>query len=231
MECWGVGVQRSVVRVVCAMAGVCGCWSPAAALAANLQDALAPDVQEAADLADASADSPVQRALSALSLKASTDKAGVPNAREVMAQKAAIPASASKPISPSLAESVHVAAKDFAVQTGAVNAKQYLAEELGLDKTPDADADADGTQLLRRRTIDNTTPPRTAEQLKLDEEQASFLASALVQEVMPWAAGAAVLLGSMQGLRAVLAFSRSRAVRKRKHRKSRSGRASRNARV
>ncbi|MBC7680792.1 MAG: hypothetical protein H7172_00525 [Ferruginibacter sp.] len=204
---------------------------PAAALAANPPDALALDALEAADLADASADSPVQRALSALSLKASGGKTAARDTREDAAQKAAIPASASTSLPPSLAESVHVAAKDFAVQTGAVNAKQYLAEELGLDKTPSNDADADGIQLLRRRTIDNSAPPRTAEQLKLDEEQASFLASALVQEVIPWAVGAAVLLGSVQGLRAMLAFSRSRTVRKRKYRKSRSGRASRNARV
>ena len=229
MECWGVGVQRAVVHAVCAIAGLCGGGSPALALAASPLAALAPDAQEAADLADATADSPVQRALSALSLKAATGTAPAPDTHEDAAQKVAIAASASKPLPPSLAETVHGTAKDFAVQTGAVNAKQYFAEDLGLDKTPDTDAD--GIQLLRRGAIANNASPRTAEQIKLDEEQASLLASALVQEVMPWAIGAAVLLGSAQGVRAILAFSRIRTARKRKHRKSRSGHVSRNARL
>ncbi|WP_295959262.1 hypothetical protein [Rhodoferax sp.] len=191
------------------------------------------DAQDAADLADASADSPVLRALSAMQAMATADKTATSDARTDAAQKPASPASASKSAPSSLGETLHGAAKDMAVNTGALEAKQYLSTEFGMDRAADTNADSN---VLRRRANGgasednaNNAPPRSAEQMKLDEEQASFLASALMREVVPWAIGAAVLLGCLQGLRAMLVFSRRQAERKRKHHKSSS--ASRSARL
>ena len=234
MEWWSVMAQQTVARTVCAVAGVCWCVPSGAAVSTNPLPAVAQDAQDAADLADASSDSPVLRALSAFSIKTLADKTAAPDAPSDTAQKSASPAPTSKPIPISLGESVHGAAKDLAVSTGVVDAKQYVSEELGLDTTPDANAD--GINVLRRRASGDTAsannaPPRSAEQLNLDAEQASFLASALVQEVTPWAIGAAVLLGCVQGLRVMLAFSRRQTLRKRKHRKSSRGSATRNARL
>lgn len=236
MEWWRVMKQRAVVRAMCAVAGVCGCLSSGATPTTNLSSALEQNAQDAANLADASSDSPAQRALSAILTQASADKTAAPVAPTDTAQKSASPASASKPLPISLGESAQVAAKDLAVHTGAVDARQYWSEELGLDKRPDANANADGVNMQHRRANNdaastNNAPPRSADQVKQDEEQASFLASALVREVMPWAIGAAVLLGCVQGLRMVLAFSRHYAARKRKYSKSSSGNASRNARL
>lgn len=221
MKWCGVMVQRAVVGVVYAVAGSCAGLSSAAVLTANPSAVLATDAQDAADLADladASADSPVQRALSAIPLKTSAGKT------------ASLELDSKLPATP-LHESMRLAAKDLALNMGAVDAKQYLREELGLDNTLAAATDGDGIPALPHRASDNNAPPRSAEQLKLDGDQASFLALALVQEVLPWAIGAAVLLGCVQGLRLMLAFSRRRATRKRKYRKSSRSRTPRNARL
>lgn len=241
MEWWGVMGPRVVVRMLCAVAGVGGCFTVGAASSSSMLQTQTQtqtqthDAQDAADLVDASADSPVQRALSAMPVKSSADQPRPSDVRTDTAQKPAGPASASKAISNSLGETFHIAVKDAAANTGAMEAKQYLSTEFGLDRAADANADSNA---LRRRANGgasedaanaNNLPPRSAEQIKLDEEQASFLASALVREVVPWAIGAAVLLGCLQGLRAMLVFSRRQAERKSKHRKSSS--ASRSARL
>lgn len=219
---------------LCAVAGTCWGLPAAAALLPNLSAGSTQDAQDAADLADATANSPVQRALSAMPVKTAADKAATSDPRTEAASKPASPASASKPDARPLGETLHTTAKDLAVSSGAVDAKQLLDTEFGSDKTNDGNTESN---VLRRRANGDASadaanagiaPPRSAEQMKLDEEQASFLASALVQEVMPWAIGAAVLLGCAQGLRAMLAFSRRQTVRKRKHRKSSS---TRNARL
>ena len=235
MEWWRVMKQRAVVRAMCAVAGVCGCLASGATPTTNLSAVLSQDAQDAANLADSSSDSPVQRSLSALLTQGAADKTAAPDARTGTAQKSAGPASASPPPT-SLGESLHVAAKDLAVNTGAVDAKQYLSEEFGLDKASDANTNADGINMQHRHSDGDTAnannaPPRSAEQLKLDEEQASHLVSALVREVMPWAFGAAVVVGCVQVLRMMLAFSRRQATRKRKYRKSSSSKASRSARL
>lgn len=232
MEWWRVMGSRVGVRILCAVVGVGGCLSAGAASSASLLPATTQEAQDAADLADASADSPVQRALSAIPVKASADKPTAAAPTDTV-QKPASPASAPKPAPTSLGETLHVAVKDAAVQSGAIEAKQYLSTEFGSDAAADADADSN---VLRRRAnrsgsenaTANNAPPRSEEQLKLDEEQASFLASALVREVVPWAIGAAVLLGCLQGLRAMLVFSRRQTARKHKHRKPSS---TRNARL
>nr|WP_315246731.1 hypothetical protein [uncultured Albidiferax sp.] len=196
------------------------------------------DAQEAADLADAHSDSPVLRALSAMPVKASADKAVASEPRSEATQSAAPnpanPASASKSNPRPLGETLHTAVKDLAVNSGAMEAKHLLSTEFGSDKATDANAE---TNVLRRRANGDTNSEdpnspnaqsRSPEQTQLDEEQASFLASALIREVTPWAIGAAVLLCCAQGLRAMLVFGRRQTERKRKYRKS-SG--TRNARL
>ncbi|WP_367847833.1 hypothetical protein [Rhodoferax sp. WC2427] len=236
MEWRGVKKLRAVACAVCAVAGAGGVLPAAAALLPNLAPGSTQDAQEAADLADAHSDSPVLRALSSMPSKAAADKAATPEPRTDTAPKPANPASATKPEARPLGETVHMAAKDLAVSTGAVDARQYLSTEFGSDKAPDGNADPEINVLRRRANGDtrsdaanaNNAPARSAEQMKLDEEQASFLASALVHEVMPWALGAAMLVGCAQGLRAMLAFSRRKSERRRRHRKSSS---TRNARL
>ena len=233
MEWWRVMGPRVGVRILCAVVGVGGCLSAGAAASASLLPAQTQEAQEAADLADASADSPVQRALSAIPVKSSADKPAATAAPTDTVQKPASPASVPKPAPTSLGETLHVAVKEAAVSTGAIEAKQYLSTEFGSDAAADADADSN---VLRRRAnrggsenaTTNNAPPRSEEQLKLDEEKASFLASALVREVVPWAIGAAVLLVCLQGLRSMLVFSRRQTERKHKYRKSSS---TRNARL
>lgn len=240
MEWWGVMHRRAVVRVICAVAGVVGCLSSGAAPITSLPSVLADDARDVADLADASSDSPAQRALSAVLAQAAADKTAAPDARTDAVRKSASPASASKllpsPVSTAMAEPVQGGTKEPAAITAAVDAIHYLGDELGLDQTPNPNADSDGANLPHRRTNGDipsasNAPLRSAEQLQQDDEHASTLASALVREVIPWAVGAAVLLGSMQVLRMGLAFGRRQAARKRKHRKSSSGHTSRSARL
>ena len=183
---------------------------------------------DAADLAEANLDSPVLRAMSAAQAKASAkaNKTASAELRIDAGQPPATTASASKRDPVPIGATLQLAAKELAVKTGAADAKQYLSAELGLDKPADTDTDTDTVNALRRRAsgeadVAGDATARSAEQLKLDGEQASFLASALVREVMPWAVGAAGLLGCVQALRLMLAFSRRKAERKRKRRKFR----------
>lgn len=237
MELWDAKTRQTTVRVLCAMA-VLG-WAEsiwagptAGPLSASLQNAL-----ETADLVDANADSSALRVLSSAPAKAAADTSAASDTRAGAAQKSAQTASVGKRIPGPLNETLQTVAKELAVHTGAVNAKQYLGTELGLDTSTDApvDASAEAGNALRRPSSgeaasrSNGEPP-SAEQRKLNKEQASFLASALLLEVMPWAIGFAALLGCAQGLRVVLAFSRRQALRKRKHRKSSSGRTLRRIR-
>jgi hypothetical protein len=180
------------------------------------------DAEEAADLADASADSPVLRALSASARKALADKGAVP---DVPAKPASTPVAA-KP-ERTLAEEARSTAKDLAVQSGVVGAKEFLNAELGLDKPADASADAlaENRRAMRQSatgggdSADNALPgnPHLP---KPDEAQISFLASALVREVMPWAIGGAALLASIQGIRLMLAYAQRKNERKRKFRRT-----------
>jgi hypothetical protein len=234
MAWWGDKRPGAKAGALCALAAVCFGTPVAAALLPNLSSGSSQEAQEAADLADAHSDSPVLRALSAMPVKAAADKVVAPEPRADAAPKPVTAASAIKSDPRPLGETLHAAAKDLAVSSGAVEAKQFLNAEFDSDKATDANTD---TNVLRRRANGDTNaddpnarnaPPRSAEQTKIDEEQASFLASALVREVTPWAIGAAVLLFCAQGLRAMLAFSRRQAERKRKFRKSSS---TRNARL
>ncbi len=239
MELWGAMTQRFLVRMLCGVLGACWGLSGGAVPMGNPPSAQVSESEDAADLADASADSPVLRALSISARKAVADKNTAADIRTDSASKPAPAVSASKSESRPLGETLHVVAKEVAVHSGMADAKQYLGAELGLDKPADAsgDANADASNVLRRRATGdsvnsgNALPSRSSEQLKLDEEQASFLASALVREVTPWAIGAAVLMGVLQGLRLMLAFSRRQTKRKRKYRRSGRGSASRNARM
>jgi hypothetical protein len=239
MELWGAMTQRFLVRMLCGVVGAGWGVSGGAVSMANPPSAQVSESEDAADLADASADTPVLRALSISARKAITDKNTAADIRTDSASKPSPPVPASKAESRPLGETLHAAAKDLAIHSGAADAKQYLGAELGLDKPADAsgDVNADASNALRRRATGdsansgNVLPPRSNEQLKLDEEQASFLASALVREVTPWAIGAAVLMCILQGLRLMLAFSRRQTKRKRKYRRSGSGNASRNARM
>lgn len=234
MQWWGDNRLRAMAGALCAVTVVCHGTPAAAAILPNLSSGSSQDAQEAADLADAHSDLSVQRALSAMPVKAAGDKAAASEPRATASQgaspsalqKPATPASASASAPRTPGETLQKTAKDLAV-----DAKQLLSTEFGSDKT--ADPNAEGN-VLRRRTNGETSAeenphstPRSAEQSHLDEEQASFLASALVREVTPWAVGAALLLACAQGVRALLAYGRRKAERKRRHRKS-SG--SRNAR-
>lgn len=234
MEWRGVKRLRAVLCALCAVAVVGWGLPAAAALLPNLSEGTSQDAQEAADMADAHSGSSVLRALSAMPVKASADKAASADPRTDATAKPASPASASKSDPQPLGETLHTAAKDLAVNTGAVDAKQYLSTEFGSDKAPDGNAEADSNVLRRRANGDTSgnaananAPVRSAEQMKLDEEQASFLASALAHEVIPWAMGAAVLVGCAQGLRAILALSRRKSERRRRHRRSSSTRKAR----
>lgn len=233
MEWWGDKRPQAMAGALCAVAAACYGMPAAAALLPDLSSGTSQDAREAADLADAHSDSSVLRALSAMPVKAAASE---PRADAIPhgAQKPASAASASQANARPLGETLHTAAKDLAVNSGALDAKNFLSTEFGSDKSADANAE---TNVLRRRANGDANaeepnphnaPPRSAEQSELDEEKASFLASALVREVTPWAIGAAVLLFCAQGLRVMLAFSRRQSERKRRYRKS-SG--TRNARL
>ncbi len=227
MDVWGAKMQRTVLRALCAVLGLCWGLSVWAAPLSSLSSAPVSEASEAADLADASADSPVLRALSTAAQRNAAGTDTPADSRAAPAAKPAVPASG-RPAEPPLSnrEALHLAAKELAVRTGVVDAKQHLSAELDLDPPTQDVADPN---VLRRRAMGGAgdedggigqMPPLSAEQLKLDGERASFLASALVQEVMPWAIGAATLLAGIKGLRLFLAFSRKQAERKRKIRRT-----------
>ena len=228
MDLWGAKMQRTVLRGLCGVVVLGWGLSARAAPLASLPSAPVTEASDAADLADASVDSPVLRALSAAAQRNAAGTAPPSDSRAEPASKPAVPASGRAAELPmSTREALHLTAKELAVRTGVVDAKQHLSAELGLDQ-PTEDA-ADTPNVLRRRAMGGAgdedggigqMPPRSAEQLKLDGEQASFLASALVQEVMPWAIGAAALLAGIKGLRLFLAFSRKQTERKRKTRRA-----------
>jgi hypothetical protein len=224
MDVWGAKMRRTVLRVLCAVLGLCGGLPVWAAPLSSLPSAPVTEASDAADLADASADSPVLRALSAA---AQRNAAGGASPAEP-ASKPAVPASGRATEPPmSTREALHLSAKELAVSTGVVDAKQHLSAELGLEQSTEDVAEPPNA--LRHRAMGGAgdedggigpMPPLSAEQLKLDGERASFLASALVQEVMPWAIGAVALLVGIKGLRLSLAFSRKQTERKRKTRRA-----------
>ena len=230
MELWGAKTQRAIARLLWVLAitgGPVGGWAESTP---SLSSGVLQHANDAADLAEANLDSPVLRAMSAAQAKASAkaNKTASAELRIDAGQPPATTASASKRDPVPIGATLQLAAKELAVKTGAADAKQYLSAELGLDKPADTDTDTDTDTVnaLRRRAsgeadVAGDATARSAEQLKLDGEQASFLASALVREVMPWAVGAAGLLGCVQALRLMLAFSRRKAERKRKRRKFR----------
>jgi hypothetical protein len=227
MAGWGVKARGLWGCLLC---GVVIGWSTCvwAQSSGHLPSAAGQDAEDAADLADASADSPVLRALSASARKALAERPVLADGRTDAAAKSASPPAATKP-ERSLAEDARSAIKDVAVQSGAVDAKDFLNSELGLDKPADSAGEIPPES---RRALhpsgnggaENTgnVSPGAQGQPKLNEEQISFLASALVREVVPWAIGGAVLLASIQGIRLVLAYARRKNERKRKYRKSRS---------
>ena len=236
MELWGTKTQRAIIRLLCAIA--VGGWgaSVGAEATPTLSSGVLQDAFDAADLADAYLDSPVLRALSAAQVKASVDKTAVADIHAVTGPKPANATATSKQDPVPLGVVLQGAVKDLAVQTGAVDAKHFLSDELGLDKSADVPVDADTANSLRRRPngdadIASNAPPRSAEQIKQDGVQASILASALVQEVVPWAVGFFTLLGCVQGLRLMMAFSQRKTERKRKRRKASSGGGSLRARL
>jgi hypothetical protein len=223
MDVWGAKMQRTVLRELCGVVLLGWGLSAGAAPLSSLPSAPVTEASDAADLADASVDSPVLRTLSAAAQRNAAGTAPSSDPRAAPASKPAVPASGRATEPPlSTREALHLSAKELAVSAGVVDAKQHLSAELGLDPPTQDVADPN---VLRRRAMGGEgdedggigqMPPLSAEQLKLDGERASFLASALVQEVMPWAIGAAVLLVGIKGLRLFLAFSRKQTERKRK---------------
>lgn len=156
-------------------------------------------------------------------------------------EPAATPIAANSGASVAEPESIRASLKDLATSTGAVDALHSLNSEVnsatsgafadgsrdgGADGVRHADAQAGSEVRIATRAA-----PLTAEQRKLDEAQASFLFSALLEEVLPWLIAAAVMYVVVYGARLLLAYNRMKAERKRKRRQSRSGSRTRSARV
>ncbi len=119
--------------------------------------------------------------------------------------------------------------KDVVTATGAQETYQQLNADLGLDKAhAQLDAGDDDAAAVRKARANAETgrmdrtgagePPRTAEQLRQDEARASMLTSQLIDEVLPWVAGAAVLYVGLHVARYLLVRSRAKAARRRRHR-------------
>jgi hypothetical protein len=237
MDFGGATPRRCTARVLCGVVVAClglAAWAVPLGHGPSLST---QDAQEAADLADASADLSALRALSAAPPRASADKPPTSTARAEPATAPSRAAAASTPAPPLTSrDGLRLASKELAESTGLADAKARLEGEFGADKTglSEAEADADPANALRRRaagTHGDTEPTpqgpqRTAEQIKNDGARASILASALINEVMPWAVGAALVLAGIKGVRLFLAFSRKQSKRQRRHRRS-SGRSTR----
>ncbi|WP_394791439.1 hypothetical protein [Rhodoferax sp.] len=246
-----VGTMRQAM-VWCLLLGGCGFGFGAAAspmadasLAASNQSPSQGFVPQTVDSGNDSSvgsgpaaqpDAPPKRALS---------KGAENLVRAVAAPATSGGAQAAESPSPSTADGEWLRStyKDMAKSSGAVDALQSLNSELNADKGGITDstreAETDPAVLARRRAEGGAGPdgraantaPRSAEQLKLEEAQASFLFSELVREVTPWLIGAAIFYCCIYGTRLMLAYSRMKAERKRKRRRSRSSTSSRNARL
>lgn len=144
MQWWGDNRLRAMAGALCAVTVVCHGTPAAAAILPNLSSGSSQDAQEAADLADAHSDLSVQRALSAMPVKAAGDKAAASEPRATASQgaspsalqKPATPASASASAPRTPGETLQKTAKDLAV-----DAKQLLSTEFGSDKTADPNAE------------------------------------------------------------------------------------------
>lgn len=137
-------------------------------------------------------------------------------------------------------ESLRSSLKELANSTGVVDALHTLNSELnGSASGTFADAHDGGAEMARRAEAQSGSEPRmgvraaplTEEQRKLEEAQASFLFSALVQEVTPWLIAAVLMYIVIYGARVMLAYSRMKAARKRKRRQSKSSARTRSARI
>nr|WP_315427947.1 hypothetical protein [uncultured Albidiferax sp.] len=137
-------------------------------------------------------------------------------------------------------ESLRSSLKELANSSGVVDALHTLNSELnGSASGTFADAPDGGADMARRTEAQPGSEarmgvraaPLTEEQRKLEEAQASFLFSALVQEVTPWLIAAALMYVVIYGARVMLAYSRMKAARKRKRRESKSGARTRSARI
>lgn len=145
MQWWGDNRLRAMAGALCAVTVVCHGTPAAAAILPNLSSGSSQDAQEATDLADAHSDLSVQRALSAMPVKAAGDKAAASEPRATASQgaspsalqKPATPASASASAPRTPGETLQKTAKDLAV-----DAKQLLSTEFGSDKTADPNAEA-----------------------------------------------------------------------------------------
>jgi len=138
-------------------------------------------------------------------------------------------------------ESIRSSLKELASSTGVADALHTLNSDLnGSASGAFADGAHDGGVEVARRA--ETQPgsearmgvraaPLTEEQRKREEAQASFLFSALVQEVTPWLIAAVAMYVVIYGARVMLAYTRMKAARKRKRRHSKSGARTRSARI
>lgn len=136
---------------------------------------------------------------------------------------------------PANAESVSAAYKDLVKSTGAQDVYQNLSADLGAARQAlDAGSEEEIAAARKARANGDVStggisglraaePPRTEEQMRLDEARASLLANQLLGEVAPWVAGAVLLYIGVKIARYMLLRSRNKAARRHKHRRRMAG--------